>query len=204
MKMLKKIIFEMLTLFHRRHVSGKGILRFHPHLTQFIFGSGSRIILNGEFHIGSNAYGNNGRSNIIRIDENAALVTEGDFQFMYGADVILFPKSTLILGSNSFINSDCKIRCHKNIHIGRDCKISHDFTVMDSDVHCLEGDNHTDEVTIGDHVWIGTRVTILSGTKIGDGSVVAAGAIVRGEFPSHSLIAGVPAKVVRSGIEWSE
>lgn len=52
-------------------------------------------------------------------------------------------------------------------------------------------------ITVGDDCWIGAKVTFLDGAQVGAHSVVAAGAVVRGEFPPHSLIAGVPARLVR-------
>lgn len=52
------------------------------------------------------------------------------------------------------------------------------------------------DVVIGNDVWLATRAIILPGTNIGDGSIVAAGAVVRGDFPPMSVIAGSPAKVV--------
>lgn len=52
------------------------------------------------------------------------------------------------------------------------------------------------DVTIGNDVWLATRVVVLPGTTIGSGSVVAAGSVVRGDFPSMSIIAGAPARVV--------
>lgn len=55
-------------------------------------------------------------------------------------------------------------------------------------------------VVIGNDVWLATRAIILPGTTIGDGSIVAAGAVVRGEFPPMSVIAGSPAKVVSQRI----
>jgi len=54
----------------------------------------------------------------------------------------------------------------------------------------------TDEVFIGDDVFVGARCVILKGTRIGDGSVVSAGSIVRGDFPANSIIAGNPAVAV--------
>ena len=54
------------------------------------------------------------------------------------------------------------------------------------------------KVVIADNVWIGERVTILKGTRIGENSVVAAGAVVSGEFPANVVIGGVPAKVIRN------
>lgn len=52
------------------------------------------------------------------------------------------------------------------------------------------------DVIIGDDVWLATRAVILPGTVIGDGSIVAAGAVVKGHFPPMSIIAGSPARVV--------
>lgn len=52
------------------------------------------------------------------------------------------------------------------------------------------------DVIIGNDVWLATRAIILPGTIIGDGSIVAAGAVVKGEFPAMSIIAGSPARVV--------
>ncbi|MEV5750881.1 acyltransferase [Actinoallomurus sp. NPDC052308] len=54
-----------------------------------------------------------------------------------------------------------------------------------------------DSVVIGDGCWLGAGAIILPGTRLGRNVVVAGGAVVRGEFPDHSVIAGVPAKVVR-------
>lgn len=52
-------------------------------------------------------------------------------------------------------------------------------------------------VVIGANCWIGAKVTILDGTRLGNGCVVAAGAVVKGEFPDNCIIGGVPAKVIK-------
>ena len=57
-------------------------------------------------------------------------------------------------------------------------------------------------IMIGDHVWIGFGATILGGVTIGDGAIVAAGAVVTKDVPPKALVGGVPAKVLRSDIEW--
>jgi virginiamycin A acetyltransferase len=53
------------------------------------------------------------------------------------------------------------------------------------------------DIIVGDDVWIGTRVTILSGVKIGQGAVICAGAIVNRDVPPYAIVGGTPAKVIR-------
>lgn len=189
-----------------RNMEGDGKINFDIRASHFILDKSSVLNINGTLNLGwggVNSCVRNGRSNIMRMDSGAVVSVNGKFMFMYGTDIIVFEGGRLILGDNSFINSDCKIRCHKEIKIGNDCAISHDFTIMDSDGHYLNGEKHTCETVIEDKVWIGTRVTILSGARIGTGSVIAAGSVVTGEIPPYSLAAGVPAKVVRSNVDWS-
>lgn len=52
-------------------------------------------------------------------------------------------------------------------------------------------------IKIGRDCWIGAKVTILDGSIIGDGCIVAAGAVVRGQFPRNVIIGGVPAKIIK-------
>lgn len=53
-------------------------------------------------------------------------------------------------------------------------------------------------IIIGKNCWIGAKVTVLDGARIGNSCVIAAGAVVKGEFPDHSVIGGVPAKIIRN------
>lgn len=55
---------------------------------------------------------------------------------------------------------------------------------------------------IGDHVWIGARAVVLKGVTIGDGAVIAAGAVVTHDVPAHTLVGGVPAKIIKQNIVW--
>ncbi|MDV7145536.1 acyltransferase [Tropicimonas sp. TH_r6] len=54
------------------------------------------------------------------------------------------------------------------------------------------------DVTIGNDVWLGARVVVLPGARIGDGAIIGAGSVVRGEIPPYSVAVGIPARVVSS------
>lgn len=163
----------------------------------------TKVILKGNLHLGANASANSTRETSIRMDERSVMQIEGAFSIYYGGDIILFKNSKLILGSG-FFNSNIKIRCTDKIEIGHDVAISHDVTIMDSDAHAILDDEYqkTLPIKIGNHVWIGTRATILKGVTIGDGAIIAAGAVVTKDVPSCCIAAGVPAKVIRKNVEW--
>lgn len=57
-------------------------------------------------------------------------------------------------------------------------------------------------VEIGNNVWIGVGTTILKGVTIGDGAIIAAGSVVTKDIPARCLAAGVPAKVIKTDVEW--
>lgn len=73
--------------------------------------------------------------------------------------------------------------------------LNHNFD--DSEKRIDEQGISTIPVTIGDDVWIGANAVILPGVKIGHHSVVAAGSVVTKDVPDHSLVAGVPAKIIK-------
>ena len=59
-----------------------------------------------------------------------------------------------------------------------------------------DGDRAGEEISISDNVWIGAKAVVLGGAKIGEGSVIGAGAVVDFEVPSYSIVAGSPARIV--------
>ena len=57
-------------------------------------------------------------------------------------------------------------------------------------------------VRIGNKVWIATNALILPGVTIGDGAIVAAGAVVTKDVPAKCMVAGVPARIIKENVEW--
>ena len=73
--------------------------------------------------------------------------------------------------------------------------LNHNFEDKSQRIDC-QGIS-TSPVVIGDDIWIGANATVLPGVSIGNHSVVAAGAVVTKDVPPHSLVAGVPAKIIK-------
>ncbi len=108
------------------------------------------------------------------------------------------------IGAGTFVNHRTELVAHERVRIGRDCLLAWDVLVLDSDSHAVDGAAVTAPVTVGDRVWIGCRATVLKGVTIGDGAVVAAGAVVVHDVPARALVAGNPARVVREDVTWTE
>ena len=108
----------------------------------------------------------------------------------------------VIVGDNCRING-AYIHAENKIQIGNNCVMAAGVHIMDSNGHIVNSTDRTvgrddpKEIVIGNNVWIGLNSIILKGTCIGDNSVVAAGSVVKGEFPDNAVIAGNPAKVVK-------
>jgi len=116
-----------------------------------------------------------------------------------------FKDAQITIGENVASNNGLLIICAERIEIGNDCLIGKDVQIMDFDAHGLTPSERRNSIgkvkpiVIGRNVWIGNNAIILKGTEIGDNSVIGAGAVVTGgKFPSNVVIAGNPAKVVKS------
>jgi acetyltransferase-like isoleucine patch superfamily enzyme len=113
----------------------------------------------------------------------------------------LLNPNKLHIGDNVSLGHDNCFWCFNHIYIGSWTQTAKDLLII-SGTHRIDnyesitGDDQ--EVRIGRGCWIGARVTILGGVSLGQGCVVAAGAVVKDSFPEFSVIGGVPAKVIRN------
>lgn len=93
-----------------------------------------------------------------------------------------------------FQNNEAKITIGKDVHIAANVGlITQNHDPADPDNH-LPGK----PITIGDHCWIGMNAVVLPGVELGDYTTVGAGAVVTHSFPGHCVIAGNPARVIRT------
>jgi len=104
------------------------------------------------------------------------------------------------VGENVFINSGCKMQDQGGIYIGDDVLIGHNVCLLTLN-HAPEpearADMYPEPIYIEDKAWLGSNVTILPGIRIGEGAIVAAGAVVTKDVPAGSVVGGVPAKVIK-------
>jgi acetyltransferase-like isoleucine patch superfamily enzyme len=101
------------------------------------------------------------------------------------------------IGLHNTIIGPVDIGSHVNLAQGITVSaLNHNFS--DTNKRIDEQGVSTNQVTIEDDVWIGANAVILPGVTIGEHCVVAAGAVVTKDVPPHSLVAGVPAKVIKS------
>lgn len=114
------------------------------------------------------------------------------------------PKLTqrLRVGRNCFFNVGCVLEVHAPVTIGDGVAFGHQVMLL-TQTHEIgpPGRRWTSlralPVKIGDGVWLGARCTILPGVTVGEGAVVAAGAVIAEDVPPNCLVGGVPARVIR-------
>lgn len=111
----------------------------------------------------------------------------------------VYPGAAVHIGENVVINNGTIISARVGVSIGDGTGIGYHVLIMDSDGHPLVPGEPTQEgpITIGKHVWIASKASILQGVTIGDYAVVATGAVVTKDVPPYAIVAGVPAKVVK-------
>ena len=108
----------------------------------------------------------------------------------------------LSIGENVFINSDCRFACGGGISIGDYCQISSrvSFETIDHELIAVPGGKRPSKaspITVENNVWIGSGAIVLPGVTIGEGAVIAAGAVVTKDVQPHTVVGGVPAKLIR-------
>jgi acetyltransferase-like isoleucine patch superfamily enzyme len=151
---------------------------------------GTRVRLRGRPHVH-----NKGR---MLIGERVQLVST-----IATLELVTDRDGTLEIGPRSLVNFGCSLVATKLVRIGADCHIGPYTMMLDNDFHRVEPERRLERppsaaIVLEDNVWIGARSIIRCGVTIGRDSCVAAGSVVTRDVPPRTLVAGVPARPIRS------
>ena len=112
----------------------------------------------------------------------------------------------ITIGKNVFINSGCKFQDQGGIFIDDGALIGHNavLATLNHDESIEKRQQlHPAPITIGKNAWLGANVTVCPGVSVGDGAIVAAGAVVTKDVPDNAVVGGVPAKIIRYSFDRS-
>jgi acetyltransferase-like isoleucine patch superfamily enzyme len=139
------------------------------------------------------------------LNVNGKLSFKGNFSIGKGCRFDIGNGAAAEFGSG-YVNSNTNFIIMHRITVGDDCAIAWGCQFLDEDFHKLHYPSKKEKssiIEIGNHVWIGSNVTVLKGSRIPDGCVVASGSVISSKFErKNTFIAGNPAKVIKEDIEW--
>lgn len=212
---LDLIKYELIVLFISRIPGALGIFlrgKIYPLLFKqvgrgVVFGSNLVIRHPKKIVIGKN----------VIIDDNVLLDAKGseessitirDEVFIGRNSILSCKGGKIFLDDRANIGFNCEIFSSNSIHIGKDNLIAAytyivgggNYKLDRTDIPINQQPDFEGKggVITGDDVWLAAHVVLLDGSKVGKGSVVAAGAVVSGEVPQYSIAGGVPAKILKS------
>ena len=207
---LQRIIYYRKQLYTIIKINGlKNLINGKPLLIPkgtFVFDAASDavVISNANTSFGASLLNNDKSINRLKMYKGSKIIVNGG---SIGRDcyILLFENSCLEIGKNCCINVNFCVSCAEHIKIGDNVFIGQHVTIRDT-----HGDHYintpgykaTKPIIIGDHVWICSEAMIMPGVKIGSGSIVAAKSIVTHDVPPCSLVAGIPAKVIRNNVQF--
>lgn len=148
--------------------------------------------------------------------ESSAVIHIGQRTLVAGELLVFAHGGEVILGDWCYIGEGSRIWSAKRIKIGDRVLVSHNVNIFDSTTHPLNPrlrhiqfrsivevghpkklDLNEKEVCICDDAWIGAGATVLRGVRVGEGAIVAAGAVVTSDVPPYVIVGGNPARVIR-------
>lgn len=209
------IKYEFIVLFFSRIPGALGVFlraKFYPKLLGktgkgVVFGSNIVIRHPKKIILGDN----------VIIDDNVLLDAKGsknsgivlkDNVFIGRNSILSCKGGEIILGERANVGFNCEIFSSNKVIIGKDNLIAAytyvvgggNYKLKRTDIPINQQPDFDGKggVITGEDVWLAAHVVLLDGTKVGKGSVIAAGAIVSGEIPPYSIAGGVPAMVIRT------
>jgi len=116
-----------------------------------------------------------------------------------GVTLAAYGTGRISLGPGSFVGHHATLAAHDSVEIGAGTFLAELVSIRDHD-HAVglppsSGAVDVAPVVLGDRVWVGAKATVLRGARIGDGAVVGANAVVRGDVPPGVVAVGIPARL---------
>lgn len=171
-----------------------------------------------------------GNNNIIRLPQNNKIyglridihgnnnffeLNDSKYEFGKLSEIVLENGAKLIIGKDFFVASRLFIHAegpNTHIKIGNNCFLARETTIRNTDSHTIYDKNNkqrilnsNSSVTIGNHVWITQKCTVLKGVTLADNCIVGTNSIVTKSFDKeYCIIAGNPAKIVKTDVNWDE
>jgi acetyltransferase-like isoleucine patch superfamily enzyme len=149
----------------------------------------------------------------VRLRGRVSVFGEGELILGYGVSIVgtavpvelgTYNNGRVEIGDHTFINYGSSITARSSVKIGAHCLLGHYTFIMDNGQHDIVRHNElppSGPVVIEDHVWIGSKVVILPGVRVGHHAVIGAGSIVTRDVPPHCVVAGGPARIIRQVTE---
>lgn len=134
---------------------------------------------------------------------NAVLCIGSNFRCEEYVRLNVFDNGRLLIGDNVGIGAFTIINAISSVTIGNNVLISSHVHIVDGDHGVAPDTNIRDQplkaypIVVEEDVWIGAGVAILKGVHIGRGAVIGAGSVVLNDVPEYSIVAGVPARVIK-------
>jgi serine acetyltransferase len=194
MQMLTNQMFKLLLAWRRGMVRAQGVE----------LGSNARLAAGLDFNLGG------GYRNCLHNPAARGVIKLGDGAWLERGVVLWAFNGSINLQRNVFLGPYVTIYGHGGVEIGEETLVSMKATILSSN-HAIPElgkviRQQPDELLptkIGRDVWIGANAVILGGVTIGDGAVVAAGAVVTKDVEAGAIVAGVPARVIRRRASFS-
>jgi acetyltransferase-like isoleucine patch superfamily enzyme len=192
------------TLYHSARSGGRCIVLRG---TRLRLGKGARIEFAAGARLVLGVYRMTASPTSVLLEPGAVLSIQGAVALARGARLVVGRDALLELGPDTYLNTHAAISCLEHIRVGAGSGLSWDTSVFDFNGHDLVIDGVSrpisQPVCIGEHVWVGSRATILPGVTIGDGAVIGAGSVVTTSVPARAVAVGNPARVISQDVTWS-
>jgi acetyltransferase-like isoleucine patch superfamily enzyme len=111
----------------------------------------------------------------------------------------------VVIGAKTVLGQECTVSAYQHVAIGRECVIADRVMLIDFDHGVVEVERpirlqgiYKRDIDVGHNVWIGYGACILRGVRVGDNAIIGTSAVVTRDVPDNAVVAGVPARVIRT------